>query len=241
MDRLKDKIVLITGAAGSIGKAVAEAVERRGRHRHHQRSAGPPRRDHALDVTSELGLAARDRRDRPHPRPARWSGQRGGPRGARQHRGDRFRHLAEDPGGQSRRHVSRLQARARAAQAARRRDRQSLVGRGPDRRAQLRRLQRLQGRRAAAHQVGGAARRAAQSAGALQFDPSGLSRRPDGRRDAAGRRTFPTPPAPGSPATFRSAGSAPRPRSPTCASICCRTNSASSPAPSSSSTAADRA
>ena len=147
--------------------------------------AGRHGADHALDVTSEpdwLRVIAEIGRDA---RPARRPGQRGGHRGAGQHRGDRFRHLAADPGGQSRRHVSRLQARPCAAQAARRRDRQRLVGRGPDRRAQLRRLQRLQGRRAAAHQIGGAARRAARSAGALQFDPSGLSRRADGRRDAA--------------------------------------------------------
>jgi len=45
-------------------------------------------------------------------------------------------------------------------------------------------------------------------------------------------------PRPASPATFRSAGSAPRPKSPTCAFICCRTNPALSPAPSSLLTAA---
>ena len=56
--------------------------------------------------------------------------------------------------------------------------------------------------------------------------------------DPEADRISPTPPARGSRATFRSAGSAPRPRSPTSASICCRTNPASSPAPNSSSTAA---
>src|SRR5882724_3900518 len=41
MNRLKDKIVLITGAAGAIGKAVAEAASAQGA-------------AHALDVTEEL-------------------------------------------------------------------------------------------------------------------------------------------------------------------------------------------
>jgi len=50
--------------------------------------------------------------------------------------------------------------------------------------------------------------------------------------------SFPDAAAPASPATFRSAGSAPLPRSPTCVFIFCRTNPASSPAPNSSSTAA---
>ena len=52
----------------------------------------------------------------------------------------------------------------------------------------LRGLQRLEGRCAAAHQIGGAARRAARSAGALQFGPSGLPRRADGRCDPGADR-----------------------------------------------------
>ena len=238
MDRLKDKIVLITGAAGAVGQAVAEAVNGAGGIAVTSDLAGPRASAHALDVTSEadwLRVIADDRQD---PRSARWAGQRRGPCGARHHRGHRFRDLAADSRRQSRRHVSRLQARAAAAQAPRRLDRQPVVGGGPDRRAQLRRLQRLQGRRAAAHQIGRAARRAARSAGALQFDPSGLPRRADGGRDP--RQTdYPRCRArPHARATFRSAGSAPPTRSPRCASICCPTNPASSPAPSSSSTAA---
>ena len=237
MDRLKDKVVLITGASGAIGKAVAEAVGKAGGSAVTSDRPGQGA-THALDVTSEPDWLARDGRRRPHLRTARWAGQRRGHRGARQHRGNRFRHLAEDHGRQSRRHVSRLQARAGAAQAARRLDRQPLVGRGPGRRAQFCRLQRVEGRRAASHQVGGAARRAAQSAGALQLGAPGVPRRADGRRHHARARIFPMRRARASCATFRSAASARRPRSRTCASICCRTNPASSPAPNSSSTAA---
>src|SRR4029079_5038954 len=53
MDRLKDKIVLITGAAGSIGQAVAEAVEAEGGQAVTSDLAGRRGADHALDVTSE--------------------------------------------------------------------------------------------------------------------------------------------------------------------------------------------
>ena len=57
MARLKDKIVLITGAAGAIGRAVVEAVTREGGRR------SPPisrRRRHrpVLDVTSEADWRA---------------------------------------------------------------------------------------------------------------------------------------------------------------------------------------
>ena len=120
MDRLKDKIVLITGAAGSIGKAVAEAVERRGRALPSPAICRAARARPCARRHLGAGLAARDRRDRPHARPARRPGQCRRHRRARQHRGDRFRHLAAGHGGQSRRHVSRLQARPGAAQAARR-------------------------------------------------------------------------------------------------------------------------
>jgi 3(or 17)beta-hydroxysteroid dehydrogenase len=53
MTRLKDKIVLITGAAGSIGQAVAEAVEAEGGQAVTSDLAGRHGADHALDVTSE--------------------------------------------------------------------------------------------------------------------------------------------------------------------------------------------
>jgi len=54
MDRLKDKIVLITGAAGSVGKAVAEAVRLAGGLAVTSDLAARPGMDQTLDVTSEL-------------------------------------------------------------------------------------------------------------------------------------------------------------------------------------------
>lgn len=53
MPRLKDKIVLITGAAGAIGRAVAAAVAREGGTAITSDLARRPGIDHALDVTSE--------------------------------------------------------------------------------------------------------------------------------------------------------------------------------------------
>src|SRR5215212_3390328 len=53
MGRLKDKIVLITGAAGSVGEAVAEAVNAAGGLAITSDLAGRHGTDHALDVTSE--------------------------------------------------------------------------------------------------------------------------------------------------------------------------------------------
>jgi 3(or 17)beta-hydroxysteroid dehydrogenase len=53
MDRLKDKIILITGAAGSIGKAVADAVNAEGARAITTDLAGRGA-GHGLDVTSEL-------------------------------------------------------------------------------------------------------------------------------------------------------------------------------------------
>jgi len=52
MDRLKDKIVLITGAAGTIGAAVAQAVRKEGGVAVTTDLPGQ-KADHALDVTSE--------------------------------------------------------------------------------------------------------------------------------------------------------------------------------------------
>src|SRR5919106_6118651 len=54
MDRLKEKIVLITGAAGSVGKAVAQAVDVEGGIVVTTDLAGRQGASHALDVTSEL-------------------------------------------------------------------------------------------------------------------------------------------------------------------------------------------
>jgi NAD(P)-dependent dehydrogenase (short-subunit alcohol dehydrogenase family) len=53
MDRLKDKIVLITGGAGAVGKAVAAAVEAEGGIPIASDLAGRPGVAHVLDVTSE--------------------------------------------------------------------------------------------------------------------------------------------------------------------------------------------
>src|SRR6516225_9821708 len=65
MARLVDKIVLITGAAGAIGQAVAAAVTREGGVAVATDLAGRGGIDHALDVTAEAdwhaALAAVDR------------------------------------------------------------------------------------------------------------------------------------------------------------------------------------
>jgi NAD(P)-dependent dehydrogenase (short-subunit alcohol dehydrogenase family) len=53
MTRLKDKIVLVSGAAGAIGSAVAEAIVRAGGLAIATDLAGRPGMDHPLDVTSE--------------------------------------------------------------------------------------------------------------------------------------------------------------------------------------------
>ena len=53
MGRLENKIVLITGAAGSLGQAVAEAVSAAGGTAITSDLAGRHGADHALDVTSE--------------------------------------------------------------------------------------------------------------------------------------------------------------------------------------------
>ena len=53
MDRLKDKIVLVTGAAGAVGGAVARAVRRAGGVAVTSDLAAQAGVDHVLDVTSE--------------------------------------------------------------------------------------------------------------------------------------------------------------------------------------------
>jgi len=53
MGRLKDKVILITGAAGAVGTAVAEAVVQAGGLAVASDLAGSAGMDHALDVTSE--------------------------------------------------------------------------------------------------------------------------------------------------------------------------------------------
>src|SRR6185312_8832043 len=53
MGRLRDKVILITGASGAIGSAVAEAVVRNGGIAIASDLASRPGIDHPLDVTSE--------------------------------------------------------------------------------------------------------------------------------------------------------------------------------------------
>ena len=53
MGRLRDKVILITGAAGGIGSAIAEAVVRNGGIAVATDIEGRPGIDHPLDVTSE--------------------------------------------------------------------------------------------------------------------------------------------------------------------------------------------
>ena len=53
MGRLRDKVILITGAAGGIGSAIAEAVVRNGGLAVATDLAGSAGIDHPLDVTSE--------------------------------------------------------------------------------------------------------------------------------------------------------------------------------------------
>ena len=53
MDRLKDKIILVTGAAGAIGSAIVDAVAKEGGTAITTDLPGRGKIDHALDVTSE--------------------------------------------------------------------------------------------------------------------------------------------------------------------------------------------
>ena len=240
MARLKDKIVLITGAAGAIGQAVAAAVRREGGLAIASDLAGRAGIDHALDVTAEEDWRVVLADDRARARPPRRPRQCGRDRAPRQHRGHRLCGLAARARGQSRRHVSRLQACACPAQARRRLDREHLLDLRHRRRPQSRGLQCLQRRRAAVDQIGRAPRRAAQAAGALQLGASGVPGRADGRRHSGADRS------PGHRARSDRArhpartARQRRPRSPICASICCPTNRPSSPARNLRSTAALR-
>ena len=115
MADLKGKIVLITGAAGAVGGAVAAAIKAAGGtavasdlegRRRHRACARRHRRGR---------LAARRRRHRARPRPARRAGQCRRHRRARQRRAARLRRLAARARRQSRRHFPRLQIRVSAA------------------------------------------------------------------------------------------------------------------------------
>ena len=227
MGRLRDKVILITGAAGGIGSAVAEAVVRNGGIAVATDLAGRAGIDHALDVTSEADwqrVIGRGRRER---RPARR------PRQCGRHRGVG---TVEDTDFATWRRVMAINLDGTflgckyampLLKQGRRLDREHLVGVGARRRAQSRRLQRIEGRRAAAHQIGRAARRARNKPPVRcnsvhptfiegPMTDALLSIGAEAGGDA--REHGALDPA--------AAASASRARSPTCASICCRTKSA---------------
>ena len=238
MERLKDKIVLITGAAGSVGKAVVEAVERPRARSPSPAICRPGRRRACARRHLGAGLAARHRRDRPHPRPARRPGQRRGLAALGNIEETDYatwrQILAVNLDGTflgCKHGLALLKRRGGAIVNV-----SSVAG-------------LIGGHNFAAYNASkGGVRLLTKSValhgarldpqGALQLGPSGLPRRPDGRSDSAAdelsrsRARAHHPRHPARPARHA------RPRSPTCASICCRTNPASSPAPSSSSTAA---
>ena len=64
MPRLKDKVVLVTGAAGAIGAAIASAIEAAGGTAIGSDLAGRGNGRQALDVTAEERLDAGDGCDR---------------------------------------------------------------------------------------------------------------------------------------------------------------------------------
>ena len=238
MARLNDKIVLITGAAGAIGHAVAAAVKREGGRAIATDLAGASR---------HRSCARRHRRRRAGKACWRRSSARMADSTAWSTRpASRFsapsRTPITRPGGACLRSTST--ARFSAAST-----RSPLLKRGGGSIVNLSSISGIVGgHNLAAYnaskggvrlldQVGRAARRAPQAAGALQLGASGLPRRADGgghpRADRPAR--YRARPA-GARHSARPAGRA-QPRWPTCASICCRTNPASSPAPSSPSTA----
>ena len=76
MGRLRDKVILITGGAGAVGSAVAEAVVRDGGIAIDTDLEGREGIDHALDVTSEADWRRVIGGGRGQRRPARRPGQR---------------------------------------------------------------------------------------------------------------------------------------------------------------------
>ena len=178
MGRLRDKVILITGGAGAVGSAVAEAVVRNGGIAVDTDLGSREGIDHVLDVTSEtdwqrvIGAVEKS------------AGRLDGlvnAAGIAEMGTDRRHRLREVPphhGDQCRRHVPRLQIRHSALM---KRTGGSIVNissvSGLVGGHNLCRLQCLEGRRAAAVEVRRAARRAAQPAGALQFGASDLPRR----------------------------------------------------------------
>ena len=160
--QLEDHIVLVTGALGTLGTAMCRAIEAAGGKAIRSDLASRGKVDIALDVTQ----ARRTGRRRcahieTHARPARRPRQQRRHRHARRRGADAVLRVAPRDGGERRRRVPGLQVRhAAAGQIQGAVDRQHLVGLGHRRRRQPCGLQRVEGRRAAADQVGGAVRRA---------------------------------------------------------------------------------
>ena len=70
MPRLKDKVVLVTGAAGAIGAAIVQTIEAEGGTAIGSDLAGRGNVRHALDVTAESDWHACDGCDRRNERAA---------------------------------------------------------------------------------------------------------------------------------------------------------------------------
>ena len=235
---LNDKIVLVTGAAGAIGAAIVAGDQGRRRHGDRQRSRRPPRHRswRSTSPPKPTGSASPPRSRPSTAGSTGWSMPPASPRSAMSRR------PISPPGGAcSAVNLDGTFLGCKYAFPLLRKhggvDRQSVVGARADRQRQSRRLYRLEGRRVAAHQIGGAARRALQAAGALQRRVPGLHRRADGGRDRARHarsgRGAQQARARHSARPAGRAGGGRRAR----ASICCRTMPPSSPAPTCRSTA----
>ena len=237
--RLEDKIVLITGAAGAIGQAVADAVRREGGDRDRERSRRAGTASTTRSTSPPRAIGTRDGRDRARARTARRPGQ------CRRHRARSAtsRTPTSRPGGRCWRSIST----ARFSAASTRCRCSSARGGSIVNLSSVSGL--VGGHNLAAYNASKGGVRLLTKSVALH----GARLKPPVRcnsvhpaflegpmvddmlradrlaRDRARRS---------SRATSRSDGSARRPRSPTCASICCPMNRASSPAPNSSSTAA---
>src|SRR3974390_1232400 len=186
MADLKDKIVLVTGAAGAIGGAVVAAVKHAGGVVITADLAERAGIDTALGVTSEADWK----------RVAKESGgQHGQLDGLVNAAGIVALGTVEQLDFATWKHVLAINldgtflgcqhAFPSAAAQAGWLHRQSFIGIRPDRGAQSRRLQRFEGGCLAADEIGGALWRVRQTAGALQRRVPGLRRRPDGRQTHA--------------------------------------------------------